>query len=38
MKVDLHLVIIGLEDQFLVFLRVVVLDRFYCIYDIHTKI
>ena len=28
---DLHEVIIGLENQFLVFLRVAVLDRFYCI-------
>ena len=27
---DLHQVIIGLENQFSVFLRVVVLDRFYC--------
>ena len=28
---DLHLAKIGLENQFLVFLRVTVLDRFYCI-------
>ena len=28
---DLHLVIIGLENHFLVFLRVAVLHRFYCI-------
>ena len=27
---DLHLAIIGLENQFLVFMRVVVLDRFFC--------
>ena len=27
---DLHLAIIGLENQFSVFLRVVVLHRFYC--------
>ena len=27
---DLHLAIIGLENQFLVFLRVAVLHRFYC--------
>ena len=27
----LHLVKIGIENQFLVFLRVAVLDRFYCI-------
>ena len=27
---DLHLGIIGLENQFLVFLSVAVLDRFYC--------
>ena len=27
----LHLAIIGLENQFLVFLRMAVLDRFYCI-------
>ena len=27
---DLHYAIIGLENQFLVFLRVVVLDRIYC--------
>ena len=34
MKVEsfnLHLAIIGLEKQFLVFLRVFILDRFYCI-------
>ena len=29
---DLHQAIIGLERQFLVFLRVAVVDRFYCIY------
>ena len=29
--VDLHKSIIGLENQFLVFLRVAVLHRFYCI-------
>ena len=28
---DLHYVTIGLENQFVVFLRIVVLDRFYCI-------
>ena len=28
---DLHLAIIGLENQFSVFLREVVLHRFYCI-------
>ena len=28
---DLHNAIDGLENQFVVFLRVVVLDRFYCI-------
>ena len=28
---DLHLAITGLENQFLVFLRVAVLDRFWCI-------
>ena len=28
---DLHLAIIRLENQFLIFLRVAVLDRFYCI-------
>ena len=28
---DLHLAIIGLENPFLVFFRVAVLDRFYCI-------
>ena len=28
---DLHLAMIGLENQFLVFLRVAVLDRLYCI-------
>ena len=28
---DLHSAIISLENQFLVFLRVAVLDRFYCI-------
>ena len=27
---DLHKAIIGLEKHFLVFLRVTVLDRFYC--------
>ena len=27
---DLHEAIIGLENQFLVFLRMAVLDRFYC--------
>ena len=27
---ELHEAVIGLENQFLVFLRVVVLDRFYC--------
>ena len=30
-RIDLYLGIIGLKDQFLVFLRVAVLDRFYCI-------
>ena len=30
---DLHLVIIGLENQFLVFLRVATLHRFYCIFN-----
>ena len=30
---DLHEEIIGLENQFVVFLRVAVLDRFYCIGD-----
>ena len=28
---DLHLAIIGLENQFSVFLRVAVLHRFYCV-------
>ena len=28
---DLHLAIIGLENQFAVFLRVAVLHRFYCV-------
>ena len=27
---DLHKAIIGLENQFVVFLRVAILDRFYC--------
>ena len=30
--VDLHSAIAGLENEFLVFLRVVVSHRFYCIY------
>ena len=32
---DLHKAIIGLENQFVAFLRVAVLDRFYCTFTIH---
>ena len=32
---DLHYVIIGLENQFVVFLRVAVLHRFYCVKKNH---
>ena len=30
---DLHEAIIGLENQFLIFLRVAILNRFYCIFS-----